>query len=295
MTQHSTGARKAAKLAGQLTQANYVAPSFNKNVNYAYNAKGALHGIGTNLIGSDPNTTTNVISAMSYKAFGAASSISYGNNRTATLSYDATFMRLTALEVARPDGSDRVLRYNYAYYENGLLWRSQDVVDDNYGRDFTYNYRNQLTKTAHYTWGTVYDTFSYDDGGNMLTRNGSSLSYATGAGAVPTTNRLTSTTYGGTTNFSYDAAGNMTAANSTTYQWDAANRLKSVNNGSLGSYGYDGNGKRVKKTESGTTWQRRESECGTRNEFSSGSYACSIADKCARGDGARRSDEPGYN
>jgi RHS repeat-associated protein len=45
----------------------------------------------------------------------------------------------------------------------------------------------------------------------------------------------------------------MTAANSTTYQWDAANRLQSVNNGSLGSYGYDGNGKRVKKTESGTT------------------------------------------
>ncbi len=29
--------------------------------------------------------------------------------------------------------------------------------------------------------------------------------------------------------------------------------LKSVNKGSLGSYGYDGNGKRVKKTESGTT------------------------------------------
>ncbi len=45
----------------------------------------------------------------------------------------------------------------------------------------------------------------------------------------------------------------MTAAGGTTYAWDAANRLKSVNGGSLGSYGYDGNGKRVKKTESGTT------------------------------------------
>jgi RHS repeat-associated protein len=64
---------------------------------------------------------------------------------------------------------------------------------------------------------------------------------------------LTTNGGGGTTNFSYDSAGNMTAANSTSYQWDAASRLKSVNNGSLGSYGYDGNGKRVKKTESGTT------------------------------------------
>jgi hypothetical protein len=109
-----------------LTQANYVAPGFTKNVNYSYNAKGALHGIGTNLIGSDPNATTNVISAMSYKAFGAASSISYGNNRTATLSYDAAFMRLTALEVARPDGSDRVQSYGYTYLANGLLWRTSD-------------------------------------------------------------------------------------------------------------------------------------------------------------------------
>jgi RHS repeat-associated protein len=58
---------------------------------------------------------------------------------------------------------------------------------------------------------------------------------------------------GTTTTMTYDAAGNMMAAGTTTYEWDAANRLKSVNNGSLGSYGYDGNGKRVKKSESGTT------------------------------------------
>jgi hypothetical protein len=45
----------------------------------------------------------------------------------------------------------------------------------------------------------------------------------------------------------------MTAAESMTYQWDAANRLQSVNGGTLGSYGYDGNGKRGKrKSESGT-------------------------------------------
>ncbi len=50
----------------------------------------------------------------------------------------------------------------------------------------------------------------------------------------------------------------MTAAGSTTYAWDAANRLKNVNGGSLGSYGYDGNGKRVKKSESGTTRAKTE-------------------------------------
>jgi RHS repeat-associated protein len=45
----------------------------------------------------------------------------------------------------------------------------------------------------------------------------------------------------------------MTAAGATTYQWDGANRLKSVNGGTSGSYGFDGNGKRVKKTEGGTS------------------------------------------
>ena len=45
----------------QLTQAKDVAPSFTKNINYAYNNKGALHGTGTNLLGRDANTTTNVI------------------------------------------------------------------------------------------------------------------------------------------------------------------------------------------------------------------------------------------
>ncbi len=45
----------------------------------------------------------------------------------------------------------------------------------------------------------------------------------------------------------------MTAAGATTYQWDGANRLKSVNNGTSGSYGFDGNGKRVKKTEGGAS------------------------------------------
>ena len=44
-----------------------MALSFSKNVNYAYNAKGALNGIGTNLIGSNANATTNVISGLTYQ------------------------------------------------------------------------------------------------------------------------------------------------------------------------------------------------------------------------------------
>ena len=56
----------------------------------------------------------------------------------------------------------------------------------------------------------------------------------------------------GTVNYSWDVAGNMTGEGATTYQYDAAGRMVSVNNGSGGSYGFDGDGKRVKKAEGST-------------------------------------------
>jgi RHS repeat-associated protein len=45
----------------------------------------------------------------------------------------------------------------------------------------------------------------------------------------------------------------MTGEGAMTFQYDAANRLKSVNNGTGGSYGFDGDGQRVKKVEGSVT------------------------------------------
>ena len=75
-----------------------------------------------------------------------------------------------------------------------------------------------------------------------------------GTRQTPVNNRPSSYNNGtATVNFTFDNTGNMTAAGATTYQWDGANRLKSVNGGTSGSYGFDGNGKRVKKTEGGAS------------------------------------------
>ena len=129
-----------------------------------------------------------------------------------------------------------------------------------------YNYRNQLSGSTRGSWNNPYYdepyTYNYDDWGNLLTASAgvfpnivtTTFNHATGRGGVPTTNRLSSQVRQGvTTNFTYDNAGNMTTAGGTTYAWDAANRLKNVNGGALGSYGYDGHGQRVQKAESGTT------------------------------------------
>ncbi len=86
-----------------------------------------------------------------------------------------------------------------------------------------------------------------------------------GTSETPVNNCLSSYNNGTTTiNFTYDNSGNMTAAGATTYQWDGANRLKSVNGGTSGSYGFDGNGKRVKKTEGGARTGFRYEVSGVR-------------------------------
>jgi hypothetical protein len=64
---------------------------------------------------------------------------------------------------------------------------------------------------------------------------------------VSTLNRITNT------GFSYDAAGNMTADGSYTYQWDAESRMKSLNSTGV-LYTYDGDGRRVKKSNGKMYW-----------------------------------------
>ncbi|MCW5967863.1 MAG: hypothetical protein KIT57_05070 [Blastocatellales bacterium] len=51
---------------------------------------------------------------------------------------------------------------------------------------------------------------------------------------------------------SHDAAGNLTQEGATTYSYDAANRLKEVGSGGQNVYGYDGNGRRVRKSANGS-------------------------------------------
>ena len=48
--------------------------------------------------------------------------------------------------------------------------------------------------------------------------------------------------------FQYDPAGNMTAEPGKNYQFDAENRMISINGGSVGAYVYDAGGRRVRKT-----------------------------------------------
>jgi len=76
------------------------------------------------------------------------------------------------------------------------------------------------------------------------------LNYQTNASGAPSTNRIDTDSQ--SYSYTYDAAGNMTVGAGQSYSYDGANRLKTASGGTS-SYGYDGDGKRVKKTEGGTT------------------------------------------
>ena len=67
------------------------------------------------------------------------------------------------------------------------------------------------------------------------------------------TNTYQVTLAGTTSNFTYDANGNLTADGTKTYDWDAEDRLVAVKQGAttLASYVYDGIGRRVRKTANG--------------------------------------------
>jgi len=268
--------RGYTNLSANVTNSNFTinAPTpppftaFNKNVNYAYNAVGTLSGVGTNMIGSDPNATTNVLNSPTFRASGAILGLNYGNGRRLTMGYNANRNQPISMKVDRVSNpSDKILDYVYDYYDpqgknNNRIRKVTDNTDTALTTDYTYDDYDRLktASSSFYFFNNTPKTYGYDQWGNTTNFAGVTHNYATNGTGAPTTNRISSDSAG--TNFSYDAAGNMTQAGSVTYQYDGAERLKSVN-GTSSTYGYDGNGARARVTEwDGVTFYVRSSLLG---------------------------------
>jgi RHS repeat-associated protein len=245
-------------LADGVEQANYrieqVTPFstlYDKNVNYAYNTVGGLSGVGTNLIGSDPNASTNVLNSVTYRGSGALRSVIYGNNRQMAMGYDPNRQQTTSMKVDRVGNpADKIVDYVYNYYDangknNGRIRKIFDNTDTAYTTTYVYDdYRRLQSATA-----SAYSrSYQYNAWGNITNFAGVTLSYQLNGSGAPATNRLSSDSQG--INYSYDQAGNMTQAGSATYSYDGANRLKTAGGGTS-TYGYDGDGKRVRVTDGG--------------------------------------------
>jgi RHS repeat-associated protein len=244
------------------TDANFTAmPAiqtvFNKTVNYDYNSVGALSGVGTNLIGSDPNNTTNVLNSLTFRASGALSSLNYGNGRRLTMGYNANRQQPISMKVDRTSNpSDKIIDYAYDYYDangknNNRIRKITDNVDTAYTTDYSYDDYNRLTNAQA---GAYFRFYYYDRWGNITNFSAVTHTYATNASGAPATNRISTVDWGGgPVNLSYDAAGNMTYDGAQSYSYDGAGRLKEAGTGGSNVYGYDGDGMRVRKVEGSLT------------------------------------------
>jgi RHS repeat-associated protein len=225
---------------------------FNKNVNYDYNSVGALAGVGTNLIGSDPNATTNVLNTVSFRAPGALKTLHYGNGRRLQMGYYAQRGQPASMKVDRVSNpSDKIIDYAYEYYDangknNNRIRQITDNVDGNYTTTYLYDDYDRLTHAT----STAFSAYNqYDEWNNIRNLNGLTLNYATNASGAPATNRISTDSQ--SYSYTWDAAGNMTGGPGQALDYDGANRLKTASGGSS-TYGYDGNGMRVRVTENGT-------------------------------------------
>gem|GEM_PF-2074565 len=255
-------------LVDQLKQVTYTATNFSKQINYARTYASTLASIGTNLLGTDPTNTTNVVSLTGYRAFGAITGATYGNGRTLSMGYSEQRHQLTSMIVQKSDGSDRIVDKSYEYYDTnqantGRLMKQTDHLDPAYSVTYYYDGVNRLYSAQAGSFDTVkgYDrVYNYDEWGNLRTVSGDSdgtsatqfsytYNYAVNGTGAPATNRLNDVNG---VPYSYDAAGNLTNDGVISYAYDAANRMK-TSNGGQSLYYYDGDGHRVRRDFPGVT------------------------------------------
>ncbi|QSX36523.1 RHS repeat-associated core domain-containing protein [Shewanella sedimentimangrovi] len=217
-----------------------IYPSGNK-VTYGYNNIGKVSSV-TAVIGGVSKT---VLSGVSYKPFGPASSWTYGNGLVQTDTYDQDY-RLTDRDIA----GKQDLHFGYDLANN--ITAINNAYNSGYSQTFDYDnvYRlSSISSTADN------QTLSYDDVGNRLTHseNGLNYSYSYKSGS----NKLDKVTrIGQTKTLLTDSNGNITSDNvrGNTYSYNGLNRMASlVKGGVTTSYGYNAMNQRMfKKTGSST-------------------------------------------
>jgi RHS repeat-associated protein len=182
----------------------------------------------------EPNAVGSYASNVVYHPNGSVASYTLGNGVVHTLTQNTRGLPL----VNRDAG---VTQDQYSYDANGNVSAIADQQEGVFNRSMGYDGLDRLTSAnAPGVWGNA--SYAYDGVDNLRAAIvGSRVSTLTYDG----TNRLASMiTNGGTTNYGYDARGNISSKGLQTFGFDIGNRLASASIG--GSYLYDGHGRRTR-------------------------------------------------
>ncbi len=174
----------------------------------------------------------------------------YGNDLQATYTYDSLDRPLT---IDVKDGATSYLDLDFTFDNNSNItqilngWRDTDFDWNSDTESYSYDGLDRLSSASCTFWSHV---FSYDKVGNITAVD--STTYT-----INSVNEVTALSDG--TSFTYDDNGSRTEKTKGTdtwnYTYDYAGRLTNVkkNQTTIGEYIYDGEGKRLQKTENSVT------------------------------------------
>ena len=179
---------------------------------------------------------------VSYLPFGPMTSLTYGNGLNATNGYDQDY-RLRSQTV----GSVFAQTYGYDLVNN--ITTITDSLTPANDQLFSYDSLDRL-ETAQGNYGNL--SYVYDPVGNRTseTNPAGTNTYSYNANSQ----QLDSITGNTNSTLSYDANGNLTTQDSTTYTYSDLNRLaQATANGQTTDYLYNGRGERTVKTDPSNT------------------------------------------
>ena len=213
-------------LAGLLKKITY--PS-GRQATYTRNTNGQVTGVSAPVNGS----AVNIASSITYLPFGPVTSLTYGNSKTLSATFDQDY-RMTARSVGG------VFSESYTYDANGnILTKGSHTYD--------YDAMNRIVEEI---FGMTTTAWAYDDIGNRLseTVNSTPTAYTYPVGS----SKLSSV---GGTSYTYDAMGNVTQKGTQSYVYNAAAQMgeAKLSGVTVGTYTYNAYNQRTKKVTSSAT------------------------------------------
>jgi RHS repeat-associated protein len=233
-------------------------------LSFAYDAHGERTGLTAKIGVTSLTTTTSYDAAgrpgavtdpigrgfgLTYDANGNRAAIQYPNTTSTAYTYDA-LNRLTSLTTTQtpPSPAPPVTLQSYAYTLDAAGKRTGIAENGGTTRAYAYDGIDRLTSETVTGALSYAKTFAYDAVGNRSAQTTTGTGAASVNYAYDTRDRLTTEN---TTNYSYDANGNVTSkSGEANYTWDVENRLTRVamTGGGTVDHVYDAEGSRVKTT-----------------------------------------------
>jgi len=220
---------------GQMTGMTY--PS-GRQVNYTFDSLNRISGVTT----THNTVTSTLASSADYLPFGPMKSVSYGNGKSLTQTFDLDY-RLT------DKTTSGIHQVSYGYDVTDNITTITDSLDATKSQTFTYDKLSRLL-SADGGYGSL--GFTYDKIGNRLSKtdnnNVDTYAYATDA------HRLLNITGSNANTFTFDAIGNTLTKGDLTFTYNKQGRLKSASKtGMNAEYVYNFQGQRVSKQVDGVT------------------------------------------